>query len=339
MSRFYWIFTLTCLALGGTWWWRAEPAPGPSPTEPKDFSKVVEVQSAQHSSIERKVRLTGTLRSHQQTTLRSRSKGTLEVVVQPGQRLQPLAPIARIMDPALEDTYALLQETQALAKEQLERAQRLSSTGSLSKQMVEDKALALFEAQKQLAEVQQKLETLRIEAPFEGIVGVFKQRSGAMVKENEELAVFYNPDKLFIEVDVPLPVARLLESGTPVHFQGNTYSLTHIQKFLDENTHMCPATVNVQAPEAIIGSTVSVEFIVEERSDVIVVPFEAVFFREGKAFVYVIEDATALPRAIELGIRDKEHVEVTQGLEAGTVFIRTAPDRIYPHSPVRIAQA
>ena len=68
----------------------------------------------------------------------------------------------------------------------------------------------------------------------------------------------------------------------------------------------------------------------------IVIPFEAVFLSDGVTSVYVIKDAKAAIRNVNLGIRNKNLVEVINGLTVGEEFVSSNPTRLYPDVTVKI---
>lgn len=65
------------------------------------------------------------------------------------------------------------------------------------------------------------------------------------------------------------------------------------------------------------GMTCQVDIISQRISDVVSVPIEAVFEREGKTVVYVMGSRSAKQREVELGKRSTTHIIVTDGLDQG----------------------
>ena len=65
------------------------------------------------------------------------------------------------------------------------------------------------------------------------------------------------------------------------------------------------------------GMTCQVDIIVQRIPDVVSVPIESVFEREGKTVVYVMGSRSAKKREVELGERNTTHIIVTKGLEQG----------------------
>lgn len=68
------------------------------------------------------------------------------------------------------------------------------------------------------------------------------------------------------------------------------------------------------------GMTANVEFMVEKKDSILVIPKSAVKKREGKSFVMVLEDQPT-SRKIEIGITDGRVLEVTAGLREGELIL------------------
>ncbi len=65
------------------------------------------------------------------------------------------------------------------------------------------------------------------------------------------------------------------------------------------------------------GMTCQVDIIIQRIPDVVSVPIEAVFEREGKTVVFVMGSRSAKKREVELGKRSTTHIIVTEGLAQG----------------------
>jgi macrolide-specific efflux system membrane fusion protein len=87
------------------------------------------------------------------------------------------------------------------------------------------------------------------------------------------------------------------------------------------------------------GMTANVEFLVERKDSVLVIPKGAVNERRGGNFVMVLEDQPT-PRQIEIGITDGRMLEVTAGLMEGDSIIlgSTESDNKQSDNPQRSVQ-
>jgi membrane fusion protein (multidrug efflux system) len=121
---------------------------------------------------------------------------------------------------------------------------------------------------------------------------------------------------------------------------GRTLALKHVQKAVDEETHMCPASVEVNsgADTLLIGDSVEVTLTVEEKENVMTVPASAVFIRSGKDVVYVIKNGETDLREVEVGLKSKDKVEILKGLDEKDEIVIIAQDRLYPGMSVRVAE-
>lgn len=297
--------------------------------------KTVEIISVKKSRIRQTADFIGTIKSSQQTTLVAKTKGILNIQAKPGQFMQKGGLIAKIDNKDVEHNYDILKEAEEVARLQFERATKLHKSGVLSKHAVEERKSALLEYRKKLSDAKIALEELKIHSPFDGVVGLFKFREGSQVNSGDVIVAFYNPHSLIVDFDVPLSVAKQVEDGRQVFINGKKYKLTHIQKMLDEETHMCPAYVEIKCADCIVGTTVDVSLVVKELQSVIVIPYEAIFLREGNPFVYVAKDNKAILTPVELGIRQKNSIAILSGLEEGDQLIATRPDRLYPEASVK----
>lgn len=303
---------------------------------PPQGTKVVEAEVVKLRSIQQTARFIGTIRSEQATTLIAKSRGILDRFVNAGQHIKKSELIAKIENKDIERNYKLAQEMEQLSKLQYERFKELKKTGVVSQNVLEEKKSAWLDAQRTMFTAKMAMDEINIYAPFDGIVGIFKIREGSQVQEGDTIVTFYDPSAIIVEFDVPLSMMNAIHDGSTVFVGQKSYPLTHIQKMLDEDTHMSPAYVTIQCADCIIGSTVDVDVVVKEKKSVFVIPYEAVFLQQGKNFVYIVKDEKAVPIPVELGIREKALVEILSGLHENDQVIVTGQARLYPGAPVMI---
>ncbi len=298
--------------------------------------KIVEVVTAEPSRIAQKVRLIGVLRAVQSAELNSKASGIVDVHVPSGQFITKGTEIARIINVDLEKHYTLAESAVMIAQNQLDRALSLSKTGTSSKQSTEEKESALLTAQNNLITAKIERDKYRVSAPFDGVVGAYKVRAGSEVKADTLIVTFYDATRLMVEFDIPATVLEHVNVGQKVEIDNKTYTLTAVQKMLDESTHMAPAHVDIDAKNGVIGETKDVDLTLVEKENVIVLPDEAVFLEKGKPHVYVIKDSKTVLTPVKLGIRFRDQVEITQGLTAGDIIVALGQSRLWPDLVVKI---
>jgi membrane fusion protein (multidrug efflux system) len=206
----------------------------------------------------------------------------------------------------------------------------------ISKQALEEKKAQWIDAQKRLSLAKIELDKSRFIAPFEGIVGVYKITPGSQVAEGESIVTLYDPTDVMVEFDIPGSLLHQLKDGQQVYVNGKSFPITHIQKMIDPETHMSGASVHFSCKNCFIGETVDVDLALTEHRNVIVIPTEALFLKNGQSFVYTVVDNKVTLKPVILGIREKEMVEIIDGIQTGEQLILRGQARLYPNAPVKI---
>lgn len=312
--------------------------------EEKKDVKVVEVEKVALQNITQTVRLIGTIQAKRSTTLIAKTIGTLDYISHPGQEIQKGDLIATLENVDLEKTYALSASAEKNARDQYNSILELENSKLAKKQDVEDRRNQWIEAQKAFRAAKIEYDKTRFIAPFNGIVGVFKMRKGVQVEVGNPIVSFFDPRELIVEFEIPTPILKRLEMTNEssslkipsVVIDGKKMKVPHIQRMVDADTHMSPANVDFSCDDCVIGSNIAVDLIVASRKDVLVIPYSAMFLREGKTYVYLVKENHTKLCLVTLGIREKDKVEVISGISAGDFVIIRGQDRLSPDMEVKI---
>lgn len=312
---------LGCLAL------RAETPP----------PRVVVVEKVDYHDLIQTARLIGTVRATSEAVFTAHATGTLVHSVSAGDKVMKGDLIAWIDNVDLHKNYDLATRAEQIAKQQYDRTATLVKSGMASQKMFEGQQNELLSAQKAVSDANIEREKTRFVAPFDGIVGVFKVRSGGQVVLNTVLVTVYDPSSLAIDLDIPESILPFIQKEQTLFVQGKPYGLTAVQKIIDPDTHMAPAVASYQCENCVIGSNIEVDLVIQERKHVLTVPVDALSLRDDKTFVFIVKDNKAQLRLIKTGLREKDRIEVTEGLEAGELIVKEKAS-IYNGSDVRIAE-
>ncbi|WP_281175068.1 efflux RND transporter periplasmic adaptor subunit [Legionella massiliensis] len=305
----------------------------PSPVE---NTKIVEIEELQNSDIRQTVRLIGTIRPKHATILIAKGSGMLDSLVATGNKIQKGELIAKIDNPDIENNLQLAEVAEKIAKTQFERLQSLLKSGIVSSKEAEEKKQAWIISQKELSKAKIELDTMRFYAPFDGIIGAYKKREGTQVNQGDPIVTIYDPSALVVDFDIPCTNLNTIKEGQSVRVFDKEYVLNHMQKMIDEETHMCPADVDISCENCVVGSNVDVDLVIEERKQVIVVPFAAIFLRNSKPFVYVVDKEKIVLVPVETGLKEKAQIEILSGLKPGQKLIIKGQERLYPGMQVAI---
>lgn len=297
--------------------------------------KIVEVEKVGPHDIAQTVRLLGTIQAKRSTVLTAKATGFLEHVAHAGQKLSKGNLIAKLDNNEIEKNYKLSQSAEKIAKDQFDRRTQLHKGNISSKKDLEDARTVWIEAQKSLSAAKIEYDKTKFEAPFDGVVGTYKIREGTQVQGGDAIGLFYDPTDLIIDFNIPAPLLNKLSNTSALIVNKQSLKVLHIQKMIDPDTHMSPAYADYPCA-GIIGSVLDIDLAIEERKNVLTIPYEAVFLRNGNTFVYLVKDNKATLTSVELGLQVKDKVEIKEGLSKDDLIIVRGHGRLYPDISVKI---
>ncbi len=298
--------------------------------------KLVETEILAPTTIQKTIKLIGTVRPKHTTVLAAKGSGLLDIFLSSGQTVKKGDLIAKIINPDIEKSYQLSKATAKIASTQYKRLQSLQKTGFVSTREVEEKKQSWIEAQKELAKTKIELKNMRFYAPFDGIIGAFKIKEGAQVNEASAVVTVYDPSNLTVEVDIPCTNMPQIKANQSVYVFNKPYRLNHLQKMIDDETHMCPADVDIHCKQCLIGANITVDLVVKEKQETLVIPTQALFLKNGKPCIYKVNNNHIELVGVKTGIQQKNKVEITSGLKPGDQVIIKSPERLYPGLEVAI---
>ncbi len=310
---------------------------------PMNISKVVETEIIQNGRLRRMEKFIGTIRSKNYCVLIAKSNGTIDTLYHAGSSMKKGDIIAKIDNPDIEKNYDLCLNAEKLARLQYERIKKLEKSGASSRGNLEEKEKAWIDAQRMLSLSKIELDNIMIKAPFNGILGVYKIKDGEQIRVGDQIVSFYDPNNMVIDFDIPGEFIDKIKDGQTVIINNSIESnITHIQKAIDEEKHMCPAYIDIKNNNKndglIIGDNVYLDVVIEQKNNAINVSKNAVFIRNDKNFVYVVKNNVLELRNVEIGITENERVEITKGLLKNEEVVSISQDRLYDKMTVSIAK-
>jgi multidrug efflux pump subunit AcrA (membrane-fusion protein) len=187
-------------------------------------------------------------------------------------------------------------------------------------------------------------------APESGVVSQPPVTSGQMVADLDTIVDLIDPKSLYVETSVPISQLSLVRVGmaatvtTPLR-PGVEFP-ARVDAFLP-NFDATSATSSVRTdftgPERIAEAGAPVEVRVETASapDAIAIPSAALFQDQGenRYHVFVIgPDGRARRRQIKVGLRERDLVQVTDGLKVGDLVVTSGGYALSDGLAVRVSQ-
>jgi len=184
--------------------------------------------------------------------------------------------------------------------------------------------LNLAKANLQLAQINLREST--IVAPVDGVVTAKHIDEGNLIKAGDRIVTIAEMKTVKVVVAVAEQYGRQIIVGTPARikidafgdrvFDAKVYS---VYPALDEQTHTIQVEIRMDNDELLLkpGMFARVTLITERKDNVVVIPRDVVLGGKiGEPYVYVVEDGIAHKRFVDIGIRQADRYEITDGLRA-----------------------
>ncbi len=213
-----------------------------------------------------------------------------------------------------------------------------------------------FVSDVELERAKTAVDNARIVAPFSGLVAEKSVIAGESISPGTPVITIVDIDNPWVEIQIDEVDIAVTKVGQRVRFTTDAFPdqeffgrITWINKKaelkkvggrvrLDEEDLVFRGKVEFEDGRKILrpGMTVYAEIITGEKKGVLVVPREAVTMRQGKRIVIVIQNNTARPKEVELGIKDAEKVEILKGLSLGEKIAISNLDKLEDKERVKV---
>lgn len=183
----------------------------------------------------------------------------------------------------------------------------------------------------QLGQARDRLAESRITAPISGVVAKLSVQTGQSVIGGQTggTLVLTIADVRTVQANIPVDesdiaqvtpgmAVRITADGLPERtFTGKVERIAP-QSTVVQNVTQFAVVVTIENPDPALrlGMSVDGEFVVTERTNVLLVPAEAVRGKEAK-IVLLVEGEKLTPVAVETGATDGRMLEIVRGLRAG----------------------
>ncbi len=342
------------------------PSPAaPAATAGAEPAVDVETTKIRRGSIPQRISAPGSVLARRESRIGAEVRGTIaRVHVSEGDRVEPGAVLFEL-DPkeyemGLREASAGLDVVRAergQLESDLARARTLKRQRVISQQEIEriTTSLAVAKARERRAEealalARHNLERTVVRAPYGGSIAARLADEGttALVTPQTIVIVLQETAELEARATIPESQLALVQVGDPalIHVEGLPDPVeTQVSAVSDTidpatRTYLVKMRVPNRDYRLKAGVFAHVEIMPRARSDVLVVPREAIRTEDGRTRVLVVRNEQAVAVAVEVGIVSEEFAEILQGVGVGDeVVIGEAARTIAPGMRVRIVKA
>jgi multidrug efflux pump subunit AcrA (membrane-fusion protein) len=134
--------------------------------------------------------------------------------------------------------------------------------------------------------------------------------------------------------DVEIYVDALEENP----WRGKITSISMIPSLNKDGSYSYEVSVNLPqlGNKVVEGMSISATINIGIKKNVIVIPLSTISFKEGKTYVYTVENGKAKRKEVVIGDMNTDYVEIKEGLKEGDFVILSPLDKISDNSKIRI---
>lgn len=239
--------------------------------------------------------------------------------------------LAKVNDEPLQAELKKLDAQIPLARERVSRQRTLLEKDAVSQEAYQSVTTDMDKLMADIDLVKARIAQTELRAPFDGMVGLRLVSEGAFASTGTVVARLTKISPLKIEFSVNEKQANDIRPGTLIHFtlenDVNRYEakVYAVESKLDETTLSLKARAMYQNSSGKLkpGHSASVEMVLEQIDDAIVVPAIAVVAEMGRDHAFVYKNGKARQVELQKGMRTASSVQVTTGLQAGDTLLVT----------------
>lgn len=243
-----------------------------------------------------------------------------------------------------------------LAKLNLQRQESLRGSAAFSRALYEDlqnaEAHAMSELSAAQAETVQRLVDLEvaklnvsdsvIRAPFPGIVTQKLVNPGAYVSPGSGIISLINYNENEITFNVPREQVTAIRTTETFEVLGNDnhwYQAYYKSVLLTENAASRTVTVILTPSDELLANiinnqSITIKIPTSAAQSAVTVHKDAIINRGDKYMVFVVENGIAKMHMVEIGLANKDRVQVINGLKEGDLAIIRGNERLRPDQPI-----
>lgn len=284
------------------------------------------------------INTTGELQSPQTTVLTSEIMGKITYLNIPeGKEINAGHILVQINDSSLQADIKVAEAKFKNAQENFKRMEALKNEGAVSQQTLDNAIEQLHSAEGTLERANAEQRKTSIVSPFQGIVSLKKVSLGSYIDSGDEIVRVSQVDPLNLIFSIPEKYSSELKSGQNISFTAGSEKVAYNAKITAIDPYIDPSTRNIQLQaklnnknRALLpGQFANVTIEVQNLSNTISIPQEALIENENKKFVYVVnENNIANLTEVEVGDRDESKAQILKGLSEDLTIITSGHQKL-----------
>jgi membrane fusion protein, multidrug efflux system len=303
-------------------------------TANKQGSSISDVEGfvVKPSTIDQTITISGTLKALEETVLMPEVAGRIvKINLDEGRFVKQGTLLIKLFD---EDLQAQLHKSQAqlgIAEQTRKRQSELVKVNGISQSDYDQSVLQVHSIKADIEVLNVQIRKTKVIAPYDGVIGLRNVSLGAEVTPSTPLATIRAVKQLKLDFSVPEKYSNQVKTGTKVQFtiQGNDNKNDAVviatEEGIDASTRNLKvrALVSINSVLLVPGAHANVELRLNQNSNALMVPTQAIIPRERDKQLFVAKSGIARLITVKTGIRQASMIEVTDGISDGDTVVTT----------------
>ncbi len=287
----------------------------------------------------------GTILPNEEVDIRSEIAGRIvSIRFDEGTRVEKGQLLVEINDSELRAQLARAESRLAIARDEANRQKQLFDQTLTSEREYTNAGNEADVASAEVALIRAQLAKTEVRAPFAGVLGLREVSEGSYVSPSALITTLRDLSTMKIDFTVPERYAGRVAPGDRVEFriQGSprifTASIFALEGGIDEATRTLRVRARAPNPDGSLvpGAFADVTVPLVER-ETLTIPAYALIPQLKGHTVFTYRGGRAESRAVEVGTRTDERVEIIAGLAPGDTVITSAILQLKPGMPVQLS--
>ena len=211
-------------------------------------------------------------------------------------------------------------------------------------ELTEVAAATLNQAQVALDAAMEQLDNCKVRAPIDGVVESVSVSELNMAGTTSPAFVISNKEVITVSFSVSSTAVLSMAEGDLISAEKgqNTYRgvITEVGTMASAQNGLFPIKAVLEDPgaELLTGVSVKVSAVTEKAEDALILPQNAVYYDDGRPYIYVLDGETARKTYIETGVSNADEVAVVSGVSESDRIITSWHPNLVDGARVLAAQ-
>lgn len=254
--------------------------------------------------------------------------------------------LAKVNDAPLQAELRKLQAQLPLAQDRVYRQGTLLEKDAISQETYQTVATELEKLRADIDLIESRIAQTEVRAPFSGVIGLRQVSVGAYASPSVVVSKLTKISPLKLEFSMNENQVSHIPPGTRITFTvANDLTIYEAEVYavesqLDPKTLTLKARARYENPNGKLkpGISASIQTLIREIPDAIVIPSISSITELGRDIVYVYRNGVAQEVEITKGYRTASSVQVLSGLSAGDTLLTTGVMQLRNGLPVKISE-